>query len=98
MPSPENGIFFSPVVHPTLEICAELKGKDACVGDSGGPLMCRQQNSEFVLHGVVSAGSKKCADKDFPGLYTNVFNNMDLVNSVTKVSLDFIFLLDLSDF
>ena len=59
--------------------------------------MICEQNGEFVLHGVVSRGIS-CAYKKFPGVYANVFNNMDLVNSVTKVSLDLIFLLNLSDF
>ena len=72
-----------------------MKGKDACRGDSGGPLMC-QQNGEFVLHGVVSHG-ESCAE-EWPGIYANVFHNMDLVNSVTKVSLYSIFLKGLNDF
>ena len=49
--------------------------------------MC-QQNGKFVLHGVVSRGYK-CAEPGFPGVFANVFNNMDFVNSVTNVSLDF---------
>ena len=49
--------------------------------------MC-QQNGKFVLHGVVSRGYK-CAEPGFPGVFANVFNNMDLVISVINVSLDF---------
>ena len=48
-------------------------GKDACQGDSGGPLMAEdaENNMAITLIGVVSAGST-CADKNFPGLYTDV--------------------------
>lgn len=49
-------------------ICAgyETGGKDSCYGDSGGPLVCKN-----VLYGVVSFGVK-CAQADFPGVYTRL--------------------------
>lgn len=45
-------------------------GKDACTGDSGGPLT-RKQGSERVLVGIVSQGVG-CAFKRIPGAYTRV--------------------------
>ena len=59
--------------------------KGVCKGDSGGPLMC-EQNNEFVLHGVVAAASADGCGINIPDIYANVFNNMDLVNSVIDVS------------
>jgi secreted trypsin-like serine protease len=56
---------------PTM-ICAgtENGGKDACFGDSGGPLFVRQ-NEQMVQVGVVSFG-QGCARPDRPGVYSRV--------------------------
>ena len=42
--------------------------------------MC-EQNGDFVLHGVVSWSYKPCGD--YPGVYANVFKNMDFVLNST---------------
>lgn len=53
-------------------ICAGFKngGKDACHGDSGGPLLSRL-NGQYVVVGVVSTGIG-CARPLLPGLYSRV--------------------------
>uniref|UniRef100_A0A8C2V2S7 Peptidase S1 domain-containing protein n=1 Tax=Chinchilla lanigera TaxID=34839 RepID=A0A8C2V2S7_CHILA len=42
-------------------------GKDACVGDSGGPLICNG-----VLQGLTSWGSNPCGQPEKPALYTKL--------------------------
>ncbi|HEY5723741.1 MAG TPA: serine protease [Allosphingosinicella sp.] len=62
-------------------ICAgsSQPGKDACTGDSGGP-MTRAQGSERVLVGLVSWG-KGCALPGTPGIYTNVGEYLDWIRA-----------------
>ncbi|XP_018320796.1 trypsin-7-like [Agrilus planipennis] len=60
-------------------LCAgyDQGGKDACNGDSGGPLTVRG-----VLYGLVSSGTG-CADPRYPGTYTNVSSVRSYIKSVT---------------
>ncbi|CAK8694597.1 unnamed protein product [Clavelina lepadiformis] len=63
-------------LHPNRMLCAGYKagGKDACVGDSGGPLACQRKDScEWYLSGVTSFG-RNCGEAKFYGVYTNVVN------------------------
>lgn len=54
-------------------ICAGGEAnKDACFGDGGGPLVCKDQTtSRYVIVGVTSWGIG-CGTKDVPGVYANV--------------------------
>jgi secreted trypsin-like serine protease len=67
----------------TLQMCAGtvLGGKDACNGDSGGPLlMFRSTNADQLLVGIVSYG-EPCAHPDTPTVYTRVSGFDDWIRS-----------------
>ncbi|XP_063628897.1 phenoloxidase-activating enzyme-like [Cydia splendana] len=53
-------------------------GKDACAGDSGGPLI-RQNEDWYEVVGIVSYGTKPCGR--LPGVYTNVYAYLDWIRS-----------------
>nr|AFK11031.1 granzyme K-like protein [Callorhinchus milii] len=56
-----------PVITTNMICAGDKKGKsDSCVGDSGGPLLCKKKFS-----GIVSFGFK-CADPKKPGIYTRI--------------------------
>ena len=52
-------------------LCAQAKGRDACKGDSGGPLDVRGQDGSYAQIGIVS-WSFGCAEDYYPGVYTKL--------------------------
>ncbi|XP_041504342.1 kallikrein-1 [Microtus oregoni] len=64
-----------------LMLCAgDLKdGKDTCVGDSGGPLIC-----DDMLQGVTSWGPTPCGKPEKPGIYTKLIDFVPWINKVIK--------------
>ncbi|CAH2057798.1 unnamed protein product, partial [Iphiclides podalirius] len=63
------------------QICAGgERGKDACKGDSGGPLMDRDERRYRVI-GVVSFGPKPCGQENRPSVYTNVYKYLPWIRS-----------------
>ncbi|XP_021915461.1 venom protease-like isoform X2 [Zootermopsis nevadensis] len=63
--------FTQPVLDTALCAGAEEGGRDACRGDSGGPLMLQLQSGRWATIGVVSWGIR-CAEPNTPGIYTRV--------------------------
>ncbi|XP_076820441.1 trypsin-1-like [Clavelina lepadiformis] len=55
-------------------------GKDACVGDGGGPLVVRHKGSYFLV-GVISWGVG-CGER--PGVYTKVSKKVDWINAIIE--------------
>ncbi|KAI5092630.1 vitamin K-dependent protein C precursor, partial [Silurus meridionalis] len=65
-------------------LCAGNIGsiKDACSGDSGGPMMTLYRNTWFLI-GLVSWG-EGCGQEDKLGIYTKVSNYLEWIDSVKK--------------
>jgi len=63
-------------------VCAGFPNgrKDACLGDSGGPLQCLTPSGRWYLTGIVSWGIE-CAIRKQPGVYTNVYNVLDWIKA-----------------
>ncbi|OXB77548.1 UNVERIFIED_CONTAM: hypothetical protein H355_015840 [Colinus virginianus] len=61
------------------EICAgyDEGGRDACKGDSGGPLSCRHEEVWYLV-GITSWG-EGCARPRQPGVYTKVVEYSDWI-------------------
>jgi len=75
----------------TYQMCAWGKERDACPGDSGGPLAVIEDGN-YVLIGLVSYGRKECIDKwvcnvcglKAAGIYTRVQAYLTWIHSIMQ--------------
>ena len=76
--SKENTVFKS-------NICVNFAsgGRDACDGDSGGPLACQMANGQHVVAGVVSWGDGDGCARGIPSVFTEVQAFLDWIQAKT---------------
>lgn len=75
-------LYWNVDVNP-INICTRKPGS-SCMGDSGGPLICKS-NDFYKIVGVVSWGSGKC-DTGIPAVYTRVRPFLSWINEVMNSS------------
>lgn len=70
--------------YPMLDrnsVCAMSPGKDACTGDSGGPLFEENSNGKITLVGIIAFGFD-CASNYYPGVYSRISSHLPWINSI----------------
>ena len=63
------------------KVCAGNSHHNACRGDSGGPLQCRNSNGQWVLAGVSSVGPAIC-ENNIPSIYMNVLKYLPWIEQI----------------
>ncbi|XP_072933670.1 transmembrane protease serine 9-like [Epargyreus clarus] len=75
--------FAESVFDETLCAGSPEGGKDACKGDSGGPLMYQMSSGRWTVVGVVSWGIR-CGEPEHPGIYARVDKYIDWIMKNAK--------------
>ena len=64
------------------QVCAGQEGKDACRGDSGGPMMLQDQTGRMSIFGVTSFGPTPCGNSKLPGVFTRVDKYLSWIETI----------------
>ncbi|XP_064482507.1 transmembrane protease serine 9-like [Ornithodoros turicata] len=59
----------------------EQGGKDTCIGDTGGPLVCKRRDGRWDLAGITSWG-RVCGAPHSPGVFTSVTSVLAWIKSI----------------
>ncbi|MCL4134056.1 UNVERIFIED_CONTAM: hypothetical protein GTU68_046427 [Idotea baltica] len=70
-------------LHPGMLCAGGEPERDACKGDGGGPLSCRDRDGQYVLTGIVSWGIG-CGQPGVPGIYVNVEYYVGWIREMTE--------------
>ncbi|XP_003745964.1 trypsin-1-like [Galendromus occidentalis] len=70
-------------LNPTTNFCTLSENKDACIGDSGGPVF-QEERGRLVQMGIVSWG-RGCAVRNSPGVHVNVLAYIDWILGVVDL-------------
>ncbi|CAG0898358.1 unnamed protein product [Darwinula stevensoni] len=72
------------ILHPNFLCAGGELGKDACKGDGGSPLVCRDPaTNHYVQAGIVSWGIG-CGEQNIPGVYADVAKASAWINEVVS--------------
>ena len=63
---------------------------DTCPGDSGGPLICTE-NEKSTIYGVTSFSFERCGMPKYHGIYTNVYTHVPWIIGVIDEQNPFAF-------
>ncbi|XP_053566235.1 mannan-binding lectin serine protease 1 isoform X3 [Bombina bombina] len=79
-----SGVWINKEMGVKLPTC-QPGGKDACSGDSGGPMVTlSRQRKHWFLAGTVSWGVG-CGENDKYGVYSNVYKSLAWIRGITDV-------------
>jgi hypothetical protein len=70
-------------LHDSYRCAGGELGKDACVGDGGGPLICFDEISKSYVAVGLTAWGIGCGEKDVPGAYTDLTKFTPWIAEVT---------------
>jgi len=76
----QNGRWGEEQIYPGI-VCLYSGISGGCMGDSGGPLQCRNGDGEWHLVGLTSWGSETCS-VDMPSIYTRVSCFVNWIDNV----------------